>query len=136
MNEILLTRNDFQRIYNCLRDAKDNRSIDSNQATKLLKELQRAEKVESTEIPSTVVTMNSLVKIYVSSTKKSLELKLVYPKDANIQNNQISILSPLAMAIIGQKKGDVVEWDMPNGKTTITIEEILYQPEASGDVDA
>jgi regulator of nucleoside diphosphate kinase len=35
--------------------------------------------------------------------------------------------------MLGYKVGDTFEWDTPGGKRIIRVEEILYQPEASGD---
>jgi regulator of nucleoside diphosphate kinase len=58
---------------------------------------------------------------------------LVYPEEANIQENKISIFAPIAMALLGYKKGDIVNWPTPGGKIKIKIEDILYQPEAAGD---
>jgi regulator of nucleoside diphosphate kinase len=44
-----------------------------------------------------------------------------------------SILAPLGTALLGFRVGDVVDWQMPAGTRKLRIDEILYQPEASGD---
>ncbi len=81
------------------------------------------------------MTMNSEVKISFANTKKSVVFKIVYPDQANIRENKISIFSPIATALIGYRVADEIEWIVPAGLTRIRIEEILYQPEAAGDYD-
>lgn len=39
----------------------------------------------------------------------------------------------MATALIGYRVGDLIEWIVPAGLTTIRIDEIIYQPEAAGD---
>ena len=64
---------------------------------------------------------------------EDIELTLVYPEDADLAKNKMSVLSPIGTAILGYKAGDIVEWEVPSGITQIHIKGILYQPEASGD---
>lgn len=61
-----------------------------------------------------------------------MQFQIVYPGAANIKENKISILSPVATALIGYKVSDEIEWIVPSGLTKIRIEEIVYQPEAAG----
>lgn len=40
----------------------------------------------------------------------------------------------LARALLGRRRGDLVEWTTPSGAThRLRIVELLFQPEASGD---
>ncbi|MBS1924246.1 MAG: GreA/GreB family elongation factor, partial [Bacteroidetes bacterium] len=66
---------------------------------------------------------------------KNIQFQIVYPEQANIKENKISIFSPIATALIGYKVSDEVEWIVPAGLTRIRIDEIIYQPEAAGDFD-
>ena len=61
------------------------------------------------------------------------QFQIVYPDQANIKENKISIFSPVATALIGYKVSDEIEWIVPSGMTKIRIDEIIYQSEASGD---
>jgi len=133
MKRIILSRLDYSRIQNCISDARQVKSINASEAESLLKELDSAKIVEPEEIPSNVVTMNSIVKISFLNTQKQIQFQIVYPKQANLKENKISIFSPIATALIGYKTGDEIEWIVPAGLTKIRIDEIIYQPEASGD---
>lgn len=96
-------------------------------------ELERAEIVDSTAIPSTVVTMNSTVKFRISSSSEEFRLTLVYPKDVDESGQTISILAPVGSALLGLSQGDEIEWPKPGGGTLkVLIEEIIYQPERAG----
>ena len=134
MKKVTLTKNDYTRIYKAITDAKNSKTINSNEAEKLLSELSKAEIVPSEKIDKDVVTMNSEVKLFFENTQKEQSFKIVYPQDANLKENKISIFSPIATALIGYKIGDEIEWIVPGGMTKIKIVD-LYQPEAAGDFD-
>lgn len=97
-------------------------------------ELERAEIVEPQEIPGTVVTMNSTVRFRVLSTNEETSMTLVYPKDMDSSGNKISIVAPVGSALLGLSVGDEIEWPGPNGQPVqIRIEEVVFQPERSGE---
>ena len=100
-----------------------------------MSELSKAEIVPSEKIDKDVVTMNSEVKLFFENTQKEQSFKIVYPQDANLKENKISIFSPIATALIGYKIGDEIEWIVPGGMTKIKILDLIYQPEAAGDFD-
>lgn len=135
MKKVTLTKNDYTRIYKAITDAKNSKTINSNEAEKLLSELSKAEIVPSEKIDKDVVTMNSEIKLFFENTQKEQSFKIVYPQDANLKENKISIFSPIATALIGYKIGDEIEWIVPGGMTKIKIVDLIYQPEAAGDFD-
>ncbi len=97
-------------------------------------ELARAEIVEPKDVPATVVSMNSTVRFQVLSSGKEFNLTLVYPKDMDSSGKKISILAPVGSALLGLSQGDEIEWPKPGGGSlNVRIEEILYQPERSGE---
>jgi len=46
---------------------------------------------------------------------------------------KISILAPIATALLGYREGDEIEWPTPGGRRRFKIVKVLYQPEAAGD---
>lgn len=132
MNKIIITKPDYSRIHKSIDYAKGKNSIGINEAENLLAELRSALIVNPHEVSGDIVTMNSIVKILLLNTNMSMQLQIVYPDDADIKENKISIFSPVATALIGCKVSDEIEWIVPSGLTKIGIEEILYQPEAAG----
>jgi transcription elongation GreA/GreB family factor len=51
---------------------------------------------------------------------------IVGEDEADVKNNRISWLSPLAKALLGSKVGDTVTWERPAGTTTLEVLEIVY----------
>jgi len=133
MSKLIINRLDYARIKKCISDARQFNSISGGEAEKLMSELNSAKIVEPEAIPSNVVTMNSIVKLSFLNNNKQIQFQIVYPDQANIKENKISIFSPIATALIGYQVQDEVEWIVPGGLTKIRIDEIIYQPEAAGD---
>ena len=46
---------------------------------------------------------------------------------------KISILAPLGTAVLGYRRGDTFEWNVPGRVRRLQVEDVLYQPEAAGD---
>lgn len=102
-------------------------------AAALRGELARAQVVEPQEMPAEVVTMNSRARLLNESTGKTRELTLVYPRDADVAAGRVSVLAPVGSALLGLKKGQSIDWPMPNGqKERLKVLDVLFQPEAAG----
>ena len=129
---IIINKLDYARIKQWIINAKQSKSVSDSEAEKLRIELENAKIIEPEKIPSNVVTMNSIVKLTFLNNLKQVCFQLVYPNEANLKENKISIFSPVATALIGYSVGDIIEWIVPSGLTKIKIEEIIYQPEAAG----
>lgn len=124
---------DVYRLYKLL-DSLPANCVASKEA--LISELSRARQLGPAEIPPTVVTMNSTVTCVVAPSRKTLELTLVYPEDADPASNAVSILSPLGSALLGLSPGDSIEWpDAEGGLLKIKVKGITYQPERAGKLD-
>ena len=79
------------------------------------------------------MTMHSRVRVRDLKAQESETYTLVYPDQADINENKLSVLAPLGMALLGTRVGQIVKFDAPAGQRRLKIEKILYQPEASGD---
>ena len=98
----------------------------------LRRELDRAEVVESHEIPPNVITMNSTVRFVDETSGKEFELTLVYPDDTLMTHGTVSVLAPVGSALLGLSVGQSIEWPLPGGrKMTLRVLEVTYQPEAT-----
>ena len=52
--------------------------------------------------------------------------EIVGEDEADIHQNKVSYISPLARALLGSKVGDEVTWEKPMGDTYLTIQKISY----------
>ena len=94
-------------------------------------ELDRAVIMNPQVLPGTVVTMNT--KALLSLDQRETEVSLRYPGDTDGQEKCISVFSTVGTAILGYSEGDRILWETPHGEVDITVNKILYQPEAAGD---
>lgn len=58
------------------------------------------------------------------STSKKVTYTIVSPHEANAREGKISIKSPIAKALLGKRKGDAVEVNVPIGTIKLRIEGI------------
>jgi regulator of nucleoside diphosphate kinase len=95
-------------------------------------ELERAQVVNPNDIPKDVVTMRSTARLKDLDSGKEMVYSLVFPSEADVDKGKISVLAPVGTAMIGYRAGDLIEWEVPSGLRRLKVEEIIYQPEASG----
>ncbi len=131
--KIHVTDFDMQRLRQLLEGTKFWNERDRNYLEALEEELDRAITVPSKEIPSDVITMNSEVRVKDMDTGKEMTFRLVFPGEADYERGKLSILAPIGTALIGYRKGDIIEWNVPAGIRRLRVLEVLYQPEAAGD---
>ena len=131
---IHITEVDLARLRKLIEAARDN-GVDSNTPymNRLEDELDRANIVDPKEIPMDAITMRSKVRLKDLESRKEMIYSLVFPSEADVDEGRISVLAPVGTAMIGYRVGDIIEWEVPSGLRRLKVEEILYQPEASGD---
>lgn len=130
---IFITEYDLARLEELLDKVSAEESRDSKHLKELEDELLRAEVVEPRDIPADVITMNSQVCLKDLDSGEELLYTLVFPGDARLEDNRISILAPVGTALLGYRVGDTIKWKVPGGIRRLKVKKILYQPEAAGD---
>ncbi len=131
--KIFITRQDRDRLKNLILKIFNERSRDMAHLSDLGEELERGEVVESRLMPTDVVTMNSQIRLKDLESGEVETYTLVFPDEANVDENKISVLAPIGTAMLGYRVGDTVEWMTPGGLRRFQIQKLLYQPEAAGD---
>ena len=126
---ITMSRFDHKRIEQLLEMVGERPDLEA-----LREELDRAELVDPSAVPSDLVTMNSVVQFVELETGKEWEVALVFPGAADVESNRISVFAPVGSALLGLSIGDSIDWPLPQGRTRrLRVVGISYQPEASGD---
>ncbi len=91
------------------------------------REMKEAIVMESQTIPDDVVTLYSRVRYRFLDNKDSLEHVIVFPAQTKESPEYLSILSPLGLAMIGEREGTIVEYDAPGGVYKFQIEEVIHE---------
>lgn len=109
-NTLVICNADYQRLLP-LAEKQDTATAEA-----LLYELERADIVPSTQFPSDAVCMGSRVTFVDLDTGEKTLVSLVFPEDADVEQLNISILSPVGSALIGLRIGGRIDWPLPEGK--------------------
>jgi regulator of nucleoside diphosphate kinase len=127
---IHVTGQDMQRLRHILSAPGGASTRDHAHLQTLREELDRAVVVSAEQTPPDVVTMRTLVRIRDLESGLQGDYTLVYPWEADLDSNRVSVLAPLGTALLGYREDDEIEWRMPGGVRRLRVEKILLQPEA------
>ena len=98
-------------------DAKNEQAMLEARIASLEEKLRSASVIDSSQIDSNVVRVGVKVSVKDEGSGKSAEYSIVGSTEANPTENKLSNESPVGKALLGHKKGDVVDVALPNGKT-------------------
>jgi len=126
-SQLVLRKDDYNLLLSCLNGGFGKSAFDRRNAEGLQAELKKAKLVNKNDFPLDVVRLNSRVTIKADDKEEIMEFKLVTPDKANIKENRVSVMAPVGTALIGFRKGQRVKWQVPAGKRTFTILEVINE---------
>lgn len=131
---ICITKPDYERLTKLIEIARQ-REGEANREylDRLEEELDRAQMVQQQDVPADVITMRSTVRLKDLVSGEEMIYGLVFPTEANYDDGKISVLAPIGTAMLGYRRGDVIEWKVPSGVRRLKVEEVIYQPESKGE---
>lgn len=118
-NPVMITQED----YNLLKPYFSKLKTIGNEMS-LSSELSRAMILKKDAFPPHAIRLNSKIAIQDEATGQITELTIVLPEFAEIKEKKISILTPIAAALIGFRKGETVSWKVPAGVKTFKITDV------------
>ncbi|MER8613918.1 nucleoside diphosphate kinase regulator [Mesorhizobium sp. M0435] len=102
-------------------------------ADELLAELERARIVADGWVSAGTVRMGSIV-TFKPDTGDRKTVTLVFPGDADISENKVSILTPIGTALIGLSAGQSIMWTARDGRRHELSVLAVSQPAPEGDM--
>jgi regulator of nucleoside diphosphate kinase len=109
---ILVSKTDEKRL-TAIATAASQRVPEASAA--LLSELERADVLPETAMPTDVVRIGSIIEFEVDDGRR-LKVQLVLPENADINAGRISVLTPVGAALIGLSPGQSMEWSGNDGR--------------------
>ena len=97
-------------------DAKNEQAMLEARIASLEDKLRSASVIDAKELSNDVVRVGSLVNVKDETSGKSLQYTIVGSTEANPSENKLSNESPVGKALLGNKRNDVVDVMLPNGK--------------------
>ena len=105
-------------------DAKNEQAMLEHRIALLEERLANARVIEVDEISSDVVGIGTRVRLRDMDAKETIEYTIVGSAEANPAEHRLSNESPVGKAILGKKKGEVVEVAAPRGSLKFKIMDI------------
>ena len=105
-------------------DAKNEQAMLEHRIALLEERLSNAHVIAADEIPSDVVAIGTRVRLKDMEAGETVEYHIVGWAEANPAEHRLSNESPVGKAIIGRKKGEIVEVVAPRGALKFKIIDI------------
>ena len=105
-------------------DAKNEQALVEHRIALLEERLLSARVIEKKDVAKDVVSVGSRVKLRDMGAGKTVEYRIVGSAEANPAESKLSNESPVGRAILGKKKGEVVEVTAPRGALKFKILDI------------
>jgi transcription elongation factor GreA len=102
-------------------DAKNEQALVEHRIATLEERLRSARVLEKGDVKKDEVSVGSKVKLKDMETNKTVEYRIVGSAEANPAESKLSNESPVGKAILGKKKGEVVEVTAPRGALKFKI---------------
>src|SRR4051812_17719764 len=100
---LILSHEDRDGLVALIESARMDRNVREDYLASLEGELRRARVVAANKVPANVITMYSVVRLKDLDSDEVEEMELVYPAEADVAQNRISILAPIGTAILGYR---------------------------------
>ena len=96
-------------------EAKNAQSANEDKILELEGKLRRAKIIDESEIDTKTVQIGNTVKVHDEDFDEDIEYTIVGSTEVDLATNKISNESPIGIALLGGKKGEVVNAELPNG---------------------
>jgi transcription elongation factor GreA len=87
----------------------------------------RAQVIDPTKVDSDTVAFGATVTVLDLDTDQEEKYAIVGEHEADVDRGTISILSPIARALIGKREGDDVTLTLPKGERELEIVSVEYK---------
>jgi transcription elongation factor GreA len=105
-------------------DAKNEQAMLEHKIAQLEERLVHARVIDTDDVDTSVVSLGSKVRLRDMDANETVEYHIVGSAEANPAEQKLSNESPVGKAIMGRKKGEVVEVTAPRGALKFKIMDI------------
>ncbi len=103
--------------------AREQQSFNEGRIREIEGKLADAQIIDITKVPPQgKVIFGATVRLIASDTGDSITYKIVGEDEADLKAGKISVMSPIARALIGKSVGDEVTVRTPNGETGYEVD--------------
>lgn len=107
--------------------AKERQALVEGRILEIQGQLAGAEVVDTSLIKSDRIVFGAFVELQDLDTDEEVTYQIVGVDEADVKQGKISILSPLARALIGKKKGDNIQVKSPKSEKEYEVLSFQYK---------
>lgn len=107
--------------------AREKQSFIEGRILELEDKVSRAEVIDVSKLSGDTVMFGASVVLIDDDTEEEVRYQIVGEDESDIKGGMLSIAAPLARALIGKSKGDMVEVKTPKGSKAYEIVKIFYK---------
>ncbi|KPE51939.1 GreA/GreB family elongation factor [Chryseobacterium indologenes] len=108
-------------IYDAIKDTLRRKKVSKEEEKRLTEELRKAKQVLRRDLPEDIVTVERKVTLKDHTLDFEHEYIFVSSAKAKPAKNKHSILSDIALAVVGYRVGDCISWPFREGERKIEI---------------
>tara|TARA_R110001583_G_scaffold45830_4_gene144050 strand:- start:835 stop:1236 length:402 start_codon:yes stop_codon:yes gene_type:complete len=119
-NELIISESDYEKLLQLVKVSRSDATL------ALDKELCKADVFPDDKMPKDIVSLYSKSHFKDVDTGSKRAVTIVMPWESSVTEMRISILSPVGIALIGERVGKVIEWPLLHNRSTrLEIIEVL-----------
>jgi transcription elongation factor GreA len=107
--------------------AKERQGMVEARIKELEDKISRAEVIDPTKLSGTRVAFGATVTVLDVEADKELTYQIVGADESDVEQNRISVTSPIARALMGKEPGDEVTVRTPGGQRVLEVAEVAYR---------
>lgn len=107
--------------------AKEQQGITEARMADLEDKLSRADIIDTSKLKGDQVMFGATVTLVDEDTDEKAKYRIVGEIEADVKQGRVSITSPLARALLGKRKKDVVEVSTPGGGKSYKVLKVEYK---------
>ena len=107
--------------------AKEAQSLNEGRIAELEDKLARAEIIDVSKLSGETIKFGATVTLIDEDTEDKVKYRIVGEIEGNVKEGKISITSPIARALLGKRKNDVVEVSTPGGGKSYEIVKVEFK---------
>ena len=96
-------------------EAKNAQAANEEKIVELENKLRHAKIIDESEIDTKIVQIGNIVKVHDEDFNEDVEYTIVGSTEVDLEQNRISNESPIGQALLGAKRNQIVEANLPNG---------------------
>ena len=108
--------------------AKEEQSHNEGRIAELEDKLARADVIDISKLSGDTIKFGATVTVIDEDTDEKVKYRIVGEVEADVKQGKISITSPIARALLGKRKKDIVEVSTPGGGKSYEIIKVEFKP--------